>query len=346
MSSIAIIGAGSSGLAAAHVLQDAGHTATVFEKSRGVGGRAATRRHKGFIYDHGAQYIKGESNSISNTFITKRFRTPDLLNITQPVWTFDSAGHIQEGDPQQNAAPKWTYRSGLTTLAKRMAEGLTIHLNTRIGQIQQLARGWRLVDTNQQMVGEYAQLLITLPAPQAVELLQASQLEPSLQEIAIHALSVAHYNPLISVMLGYRPTPKQRPYYALVNADKAHPISWLAWEHEKDATRVPEGCGLLIAQMAPQYSRDHWKQPDAQSVINDVAHQVATLIAEPLTTPIFTDIQHWLYALPTTRADAATLNKQALSHGLAFCGDAFVGGRVHLALEHGVQVAQNIIYGA
>lgn len=345
MSSIAIIGAGSSGLAAAHVLQDAGDMVTVFEKSRGVGGRAATRRHEGFIYDHGAQYIKGESNSISNTFITERFRAPDLLNITQPVWIFDSANHIQEGDLQQNAAPKWTYRSGLTTLAKRMAEGLTIHFNTRIGQIHQLARGWRLVDSTNQTAGEYEQLLITLPAPQAVELLQASQLETSLQAAAIKALSVAHYNPLISVMLGYQPTPRKRPYYALVNTDKAHPISWLAWEHEKDAARVPQGCGLLIAQMAPQYSRDHWKQADVQSVIQDVATQVATLIDEPLPNPIFTDIQHWLYALPTTRADADTLNKQTLPHALAFCGDAFVGGRVHLALEHGVQVAQNIVHG-
>jgi len=28
--------------------------------------------------------------------------------------------------------------------------------------------------------------------------------------------------------------------------------------------------------------------------------------------------------------------------GLAFCGDAFVGGRVHLALEHGVEVARQL----
>ena len=342
MSSIAIIGAGISGLAAAHTLQDAGHTVTLFEKSRGYGGRAATRRHDGFIYDHGAQYIKGEG-AISNNFITERFRTPDLLDITQPVWIFDGSGSIQEGDSQQNAVPKWSYRTGLTALAKRMAQGLNVQLNTRITHVQQTPAGWLLTDATEQQNGPFAQLLITIPSPQAIALIQASQLEPALQQTIITNLSAAQYNPLISVILGYRPTPHKRPYYALVNTDKAHPISWLAWEHEKAPERAPAGTGLLIAQMAPQYSRDHWKQLDEQAVIQNVAQLVSQLIDEELLSPIFTDIQHWLYALPTTKANADPLNTQTLPHNLAFCGDAFVGGRANLALEHGVKVAQKMI---
>ncbi|WP_269139402.1 FAD-dependent oxidoreductase [Burkholderia vietnamiensis] len=41
---IAIVGAGIAGLACARVLSDAGHHVTVYEKSRGVGGRMSTRR--------------------------------------------------------------------------------------------------------------------------------------------------------------------------------------------------------------------------------------------------------------------------------------------------------------
>ena len=41
---VAVIGAGISGLTAARSLQDQGHAVRVFEKSRGRGGRAATRR--------------------------------------------------------------------------------------------------------------------------------------------------------------------------------------------------------------------------------------------------------------------------------------------------------------
>ena len=55
---VAIIGAGMAGLAAARALTQAGHTVTLFEKSRGVGGRVATRRIGDCIVDHGAQNIK------------------------------------------------------------------------------------------------------------------------------------------------------------------------------------------------------------------------------------------------------------------------------------------------
>lgn len=345
MPSIAIIGAGSSGLAAAHTLQDAGYSVTLFEKSRGVGGRAATRTREGFIYDHGAQYIKGvsESNAMSTALITERFRTPDLIDIAKPVWTFDGAGHIQEGDPQQNAEPKWSYRSGLTALAKRMAEGLDIRQETHIEHLHQQDRGWQLFDISGILQGTFERLLITIPASQALNLIEVSPLTEDIRETLLAGLGQAQYNPLISVMLGYRPRPQTRPYYALVNTDKAHAISWLAWEHEKSLERVPEGTGLLIAQMAPQYSNEHWKAPDSQAIINDVAQQVATLISEALPSPIFTDIQHWRYALPTAKANADDLNAFALPLGLAFCGDGFVGGRVHLALEHGVKVAQQII---
>jgi predicted NAD/FAD-dependent oxidoreductase len=95
--------------------------------------------------------------------------------------------------------------------------------------------------------------------------------------------------------------------------------------------------------MAPDYSREHWKQPDEHALLNEVASLVSILVDEDLTQPIFTDLHYWLYALPSAKADAAALNEQTLAHGLAFCGDGFIGGRVHLALEHGVTVARQII---
>src|SRR5579872_3648817 len=340
-STIAIIGAGSSGLAAAHALQDAGHTVTIFEQSQEVGGRATTRKRDGFIYDSGAQYIKGGA-PVSTALITERFRTDDLLDIVKPVWIFDAQGYIQEGDPQQNADPKWNYRSGLIALAHRMAENVDIRLATGIGHLEQTNNGWQLYDTTGNSVGIFEYLLITIPPPQAVELIQFSQMAAELQNNIIAHLQKARYNPLLSVMLGYSPTPETRPYYALVNSDKAHPISWLAWEHEKSSARTPANTGLLIAQMAPQYSRDYWQKSDAE-IIHDVARKVTTLINENLTEPVFTDIQRWPYALPAEKADADALNTLTIAYGLAFCGDAFVGGRVHLALEHGMVVAQEML---
>jgi predicted NAD/FAD-dependent oxidoreductase len=52
-----IIGAGIARLAAATSLRQAGHETVVFDKARGPGGRASTRRAAPFAFDHGAQYF-------------------------------------------------------------------------------------------------------------------------------------------------------------------------------------------------------------------------------------------------------------------------------------------------
>ncbi len=341
MPSVAIIGAGMSGLAAAHILGDAGYAVTLFEQGQEVGGRAATRERQGFIYDHGAQYIK-EGTPISLAWITERFRLPDLIDIQKPIWTFDGQGYIQEGDPAQNKEQKLSYRHGLNTLAQKMAEGLSIQLGACITRIQQESTGWRIFNQTGQGYGSFDALLITIPATQASTLIQASQIEPHIQQTISTQLETARYNPLISVMLGYQIKPQTRPYYALVNTDKQHQISWLAWEHEKALERVPAGSGLLLAQMAPAYSSQQMQTTDAE-IVHDVARQVATLIQEDLPNNIFNDVQRWSYALPAQKADGERLNASTLPLHLAFAGDAFVGGRLHLALEYGITVSQKLI---
>ena len=57
MKHFAIIGAGMAGISAARTLVQAGHRVSVFEKSRGAGGRMATRETPFGNFDHGAQYF-------------------------------------------------------------------------------------------------------------------------------------------------------------------------------------------------------------------------------------------------------------------------------------------------
>ena len=53
MASIAIVGAGLSGLRCATLLQAAGHEVSVFERSNSIGGRMRTDEVDGFLLDHG-----------------------------------------------------------------------------------------------------------------------------------------------------------------------------------------------------------------------------------------------------------------------------------------------------
>jgi renalase len=65
---IAIIGAGISGLTAGRELAKAGHDVTIIEKSRGLGGRLATRyageKHE-YKLDHGTPYFSTNSPEFS-----------------------------------------------------------------------------------------------------------------------------------------------------------------------------------------------------------------------------------------------------------------------------------------
>ena len=55
---VAVIGAGMAGLTCAQLLHQAGYSTIVLEKSRGLGGRVATRRVKEIRADHGARYLE------------------------------------------------------------------------------------------------------------------------------------------------------------------------------------------------------------------------------------------------------------------------------------------------
>ncbi|TAF51246.1 MAG: FAD-dependent oxidoreductase [Oscillatoriales cyanobacterium] len=55
---IAVIGAGIAGLVCAEQLRQAGYRVVVIEKSRGFGGRAATKRVPNFRADHGLRYLE------------------------------------------------------------------------------------------------------------------------------------------------------------------------------------------------------------------------------------------------------------------------------------------------
>jgi renalase len=345
MSEVAIIGAGVCGLAAAHALREAGLRVTLYEGEAEVGGRATTRARAGFLYDPGAQYIHG-NHPPSDALICRRFFSEELVAIRKPVWVFDAQHVIREGDPVQNAVPRWTYRRGLITLPRLMAAELSVQRQCRIARLEYGADGWRLWDEAGRAVGTAERLLVTAPAPRAAALIAASRLSglpPTWQAEVVARLRQAAYHPLISLTLAWhRRLLGDWPYYALVNSDKAHPISWLAREDEKAPERAPADCALLIVQMAPRYSREHWEVP-ASMLVQQVVPLVAELLSVPLTEPLFSDVVRWPYALPVTPLDGSALQDLTRPYGLLCAGDAFVGGRVHLALAQGLEAARRLL---
>lgn len=340
---LSIIGAGVSGLAAARQLQQiAPHIALeCLEKSRGLGGRCATRRKESVVFDHGAQFFR-VADDHQHDYFTQHLPAHDLINIAAPVWVHDVHGACHPGDPSQNAMAKLTYAPGMNTLGKLLKpDSLTMRLETRLHHVAYTDDYYTLYDEHNHVLGHTDALLLTPPGPQTVDIIMASQLPDNLKQRIQAAYAPVSYRPCISLTLTVAGR-IDTPFYATVNSDRNHPISWLAVEHLKHPTRVPADQTTITVQLAPQASRDYWDTA-VPALVEIMRPAIAQLINHPVGTPLWGDRQGWRYALPDGQADLSALQSFEQSHHVYFSGDALVGiGRVHLAILNGIQVADRI----
>ena len=340
---LSIVGAGVSGLAVAYQLL---HTAPsihdeCFEKSRGLGGRSATRRKEGVIFDHGAQFFRAQ-DADQLAFFRETLPAEFLVDIESPVWVHDANGTVSAGDSQQNSLEKLTYAPGMNLLGKLLKpDSLVVHLQQRVHHVAHTNHGYILYDSENQILGQCDALLLTPPGPQTVDIIAASDIDDHIKSTVQAAYAPVVYRPCISLTVCF-PVRIETPFYALVNPDRGHPISWLAVEHAKHPDRVPATQTAVTVQLAPQASRDHWDDTVDHLMQTFLPH-MATLLDQQLPEPLWGDRQGWRYALPDGRADLSALQSFEQSHHLYFSGDALVGiGRLHLAIRDGLQVADRI----
>jgi predicted NAD/FAD-dependent oxidoreductase len=83
---------------------------------------------------------------------------------------------------------------------------------------------------------------------------------------------------------------------------------------------------------------------DEATLIAELLPRLNQLLGSAFPSPLWLDRQGWKYALPNGKADHIILESYEQSDGLYFTGDALAGlGRIHLAMEHGMTIAQRII---
>jgi len=340
---LAIIGAGMAGLSAARELRwhRPDLAITIYEKSRGLGGRVATRRRDGAIFDHGAQVIKA-SDEAMRQLLTADLPSDGLRRVERPVWVLGAAGERIPGDPALNAEQSWTYAGGINHLGKLLGDGLDIRRETRVAALRRepgTAR-WALFDATGVQLGTADAVLLTPPAPQTAEIVAASDLESDAREMILAELSRVPYRRCLTLTLAYDRL-IDRPFYALINVDRRHPIAWLALEHTKGPERCPPGHSLIIVQMAGHFSMEHWNAPVDELALA-VIELASVALGEDVSKPLWYDRQGWRYALPDGVANSAALN--ATRTGLFFAGDYTVGlGRIHLAIASGRDIAETIM---
>lgn len=342
MKQVAIVGAGAAGLAAArHVRQQRPDLAvTVYERGHVPGGRVASRRRNGYVFDHGAQNIKAHTPAIEH-LLTRELPAGGLCLLQEPVWVFDAAGTIAAGDPTLNAEPKWYYNDGNDQLGRLLAEGLDIRYGAPVARLVRATPDrLALLDPAGHSLGQATHVLLTPPAPQTAAIVAQSEIATTDRALLLAELERATYRPCISVTCAFdrRIT---RPFYALVNIDRAHPIAWLALEHTKGPRRCRPDHSLLIAQMGAVWSEAHWNVP-AEALGAQAMQLAGDLLGEAPGEPLWYDIERWPAALPDSAADFAVLNQA--TEALFFAGDYTTGlGRIHLALACGQRAAEAML---
>ena len=176
-------------------------------------------------------------------------------------------------------------------------------------------------------------MLLALPAPQAIALL------PDDAAVAISALTPASYHAQWSFTFGFESDVYRWPgqSYALINADRQHPIAWTSRENAKPG-RIPDQTLAIMVQMQPAWSVERFDR-DAGQLAPEVAAVLAELLGWKKAVFRWFDSKRWKYSLPSGRADLERL-RVVEADGLYVAGDAVVGkGRVAQALQSGLDTA-------
>ncbi len=345
---IAVIGAGMAGLAAARELTAAGHTVTLYEKSRGVGGRVATRRIEGCIVDHGAQNIKPAGSALEHVML-RELSTDELAAIELPVRVYDSKGNIWPPDTDKNSEAKYSYRNGMTMLAKLLFNALppeqtTIRYETRITRLEETDKEVILKEENGQEAGRAEIVIVTAPAPQAADLLgeSAPRMRSTWETLdRVKALRQVEYHRNLTVLLGFAAPAPPPPAYALLAEDRATDLLWLAFEQTKSPERAPNGEAVLIAQMSPKFS-SFFYDGDDNFLTWRVLDELQTLFGNAYTAPLWSQVKRWKFAQPHGMVRFEEVNFSGMASSVLVCGDALrpEGGRVHQAYESGLEAAK------
>jgi photolyase PhrII len=309
--SVAVIGAGLSGLMCARTLADHGVPVTVFDKGRMPGGRTAAKRLSGGRFaDHGAPKLE-----IGDPRLAAYLDAWHELGVLD-AWT--PAGH---GRSWQVARP--TTRG----LAQYLAEPLDVRQGAAVTELQRGGTGW-LLAADGETHGPFDRVIVTAPAPQAAELIERHA--PALAEQARHAA----YRPIMSALAVFD-RPLDAAHDLLLPADA--PVLEKAVRDSAKPGRDP------VADVWALHATADWSEAHKNDEFDPIAHALLDALRRQL--PGLPEPQQlighrWLYGQVTQPVGEDCLFDAAL--GLGACGDWCLGPSAGDALLSGTAAAGRV----
>jgi len=320
-----IVGAGLSGLMAAHALQGAGVGVTVLEKAGVVGGRMATRQlllPQGpaplATFDYGAQYFTVRDDRFQNWV--------DYWQEVGVVVRWSNGFATPDAETYRDGHPRYRGRQGMRSIPSHLARKVDVRLKQDVTGARFEER-WEL-ETESGECFTAATLLLTPPVPQSLPLLDAATLSPGVRK----TLERIDYDPCIALLVvldGPSNVPAPGGLWPGGSA-----ISWIADNGQKGISQRP----AVTIHASPEFSNEHFA---------DGHEEVASLLLEEADRWLGADVityqvYRWRYSLPVHLHDRRYLFTTAPGP-IAFAGDAFAGPRVEGAALSGLAAADALL---
>jgi len=331
---IAVIGAGVAGLTCAQQLHQAGYRVVVIEKSRGMGGRLATRRLQGTHADHGVCYLKPKDDRFK-ALITTLLDRSILQPWTDTIYELDAEGQLI-APPEANRGSRYASPTGISTIAKFLSTGLAIHLNQRVEAIRPIHQGWELqVELDGTRSGITAAAIISaIPAPQAVALLESI---PEGEEVLTRLRSI-QFSACISAIAVYSPQDLSAIPWKGVTSIHDPKIGWVGLDSSKQNSPSQP---VVVVQSTAAFANRHLETTDLHPIGQALLNRAAQFLEPWLATPEVLQVHRWRYAFPINPLTEPFLSANTTSP-LLFTGDWCGGNRVESAFLAGSSTAKQI----
>jgi renalase len=330
MFDIAVIGAGVAGLTCAQKLQQAGRRVVVFDKSRGLGGRLATRRLADTHADHGVCYLQPKGAAFGK--LIDELVNEQILRVwTQGIHRLSADGVLQ---PPAKFAPCYVAPSGATAIARYLGQNLEIINSQAITAISPIDNGWQLDSADSQWNAE--QVVVAVPPAQALAMAGivtdthcSEQMSLVNFTTSITAIAVFPKNQQAAVA--------QLTWQGIQGID--HPIlGWIGLDSSKQLAPLQP---VLVVQSSAAFAAEYFDAIDLEMIGQKLLDSVAPF-AIGLNSPEILQVHRWGYAFAQNPLPDLFLTAQTEAP-LYFCGDWCGGNRVESAFLSGSAVAEKIL---
>ncbi len=334
---IGIIGAGIAGLTAGRILSKAGHEVIVFEKSRGFGGRMATRyfgdEHQ-IKMDHGVTSFTADDPDCQS-FISE-MKDKNLLKEWGKTVSYYNGEAFYKEHPAREYQPYYIAPKGMNSIGKYLSrwvdfyQGETVGGITYIGRNPQKKRSW-MVNLATINVFEVDALIVATPATQAYGIIQTAQDETPVRQ-AIREIDTIRYSHSWALMAGYEG--EYNPDWRGVTFSN----SALQWMSNESSKRENGGDSTLVMQSTHAFANKH-QHSDSEVVAREMMKAAAPVTGDWVYSPKWQDLHYWRFTKAQNPLNKPYMEFDNDAAPFALIGDYFQGSDVQSSYLSGKKLA-------